>query len=176
MTKKIVLKPNHLALGGVFFTLMLAPRVVSYVHHQFEQELQQQEAATQAATLAAAEQPAPSQIGSERISETVLTRATYLLGKGRESGDVQSFIDGQYKAVNDQLWDLKQRIGVFDGNAEAFTQLTNLSAEQQAIELVQFWLANPEYVHTAQGMSLDVQTAVQPASNKPEVDYANVQP
>ncbi|HEY9881480.1 MAG TPA: hypothetical protein V6D29_23705 [Leptolyngbyaceae cyanobacterium] len=174
MTRKIPLKPKHLALGGVFLTLVTAPRVISYTRHQFQQELQRQEATAQPNSPTS---PQPSQIGAGRISEAVLTRATYLIGKGRESGNVQGFIDERYKAVNDSLWDLKQQVGAFDGDAAAFGQLTNLSAEQQAIELAQFWLEFPQYMHTAQGMSLNVDPVAQGVpTDSAEVDYANVQP
>ncbi|HEY9738349.1 MAG TPA: hypothetical protein V6D06_18780 [Trichocoleus sp.] len=173
-SKKIALKPKHLALGGIFLTLALGPRVLNYVRTQVEAEVTA--AQQNAATLVADGEPVPkpSQLGSGRIRESVLTRATYLLKKGRESGDVEKFITERYKAVNDQLWELNQQLGVFDGQAEGFAQLTNLSAEQQAIELVQFWLQFPEYVHTASGMSVNVQPAG--TSQEPEVDYANVTP
>ncbi|HEY9879433.1 MAG TPA: hypothetical protein V6D29_13335 [Leptolyngbyaceae cyanobacterium] len=175
MTRKIPLKPKHLALGGVFLTLVTAPRVVNYTRHQFQQELQRQEAAVTPTSNTPS--PQPSQIGAGRISEAVLTRATYLISKGRESGNVQGFIEERYQAVNNALWDLKQKVGAFDGDASAFGQLTNLSAEQQAIELAQFWLEFPQYMHTAQGMSLNVQPLAEGvATNQPEVDYANVQP
>ncbi|HEY9737564.1 MAG TPA: hypothetical protein V6D06_14820 [Trichocoleus sp.] len=173
MTKKIALKPKQLAAGGIFLALVLTPRILGYLQSRIQAEVA---AAQETATLASDTAPTtmPSQIGAGRISQAVLTRATFLLNRGRESGDVETFITERYKAVNDELWELGQQVGVFDGQAEAFARLANLSAEQQAVELVQFWLQNPDQVHSASGMAIQVQPAG--TTQQPEVNYADVQP
>ena len=103
-----------------------------------------------------------------------IVRANYLLDKGRESGDVSAFIHDHYQTVSAELQRLEQSSGVFDGEAAIFAQVANLSAEQQALELVQFWLEHPNQVRTVAGMQLSPMTPQQ--ADAREVDYANLQP
>lgn len=165
--KRLKLRLHHLGIVGAFLCLWLGPSLIEQLQAHFQAEL-----AAQKAETAGEPHPLPSQQGSDRFLESVLVRANYLLGKGREDGDVEVFIAHHYENVTAELTALKQRAGVFDGDAAIFARITNLSAEQQALELVQFWLTHPEQVKTVAGMRL---SPGHPDITQ-EVDYAHVQP
>ncbi|MEM9005747.1 MAG: hypothetical protein AAGE59_19760 [Cyanobacteria bacterium P01_F01_bin.86] len=164
------LRFSHLSLVGAFLGLWLAPDWLAQMTSQLQTELETQQAAAEPAPIP----PEPSQLGSDRFLESVLVRANYLLDKGRESGDVSAFIHDHYQTVSTELQGLEQSSGVFDGEAAIFAQVANLSAEQQALELVQFWLEHPDQVRTVAGMQLSPMNPQQ--ANAREVDYANLQP
>ena len=168
--KRFRLRLSHLAVMGGFLGLWMIPGLAEQMRVQFQSELEAQ----QAETATVRTPPQPSQIGSDRFLESVLVRANYLLDKGREKGDVSDFVNSHYQTVSTELQALEQSSGVFDGDAAIFAQVSNLSAEQQALELVQFWLEHPEHVRTASGMPLSPVT--QSADSATEVDYANIQP
>ncbi|MEL6137708.1 MAG: hypothetical protein AAFR42_09915 [Cyanobacteria bacterium J06628_6] len=164
------LRLSHLSLVGAFFGLWLAPDWLAQMTSQLQTELETQQAAAEPVPIP----PQPSQLGSDRFLESVLVRANYLLDKGRESGDVSAFIHDHYQTVSAELQTLEQSSGVFDGEAAIFAQVANLSAEQQALELVQFWLEHPDQVRTVAGMQLSPMNSQQ--ADAREVDYANLEP
>lgn len=167
---KFKLRLNHLGIAGAFFGLWLAPGFIEQMQTQVQTELESQQAAAEPEAAL----PEPSQMGSDRFLESALVRANYLMDKGREVGDVEGFIHNHYQAVNADLQTLEQSSGVFDGEAAIFAQVANLSAEQQALELVQFWLEHPDQVRTVAGMQLAPMNPQQ--ADAKEVDYANLQP
>ena len=171
MTKsKFKLHFNHLGIAGAFIGLWLAPGLIEQMHAHVQAELESQQAGAEPAVAL----PHPSQLGSDRFLESVLVRANYLLDQGRESGDVSTFIHDHYQTVSAELQTVEQSSGVFDGEAAIFAQVANLSAEQQALELVQFWLEHPDQVRTVAGMQLSPMNPQQ--ADAREVDYANLQP
>lgn len=167
---KLRLKVSHLSLLGGFLALWLVPGFIEQIKEQTAAEIEAQQAAVTPEPVL----PEPSQIGSDRFLESVLVRANYLLDKGRESGDVSTFIHDHYQTVSAELKALEQSSGVFDGDASIFARVANLSAEQQALELVQFWLEHPDQVRTVAGMQLS--PFQQSTDEVLEVDYANIQP
>lgn len=176
--KKIPFKGQYLELIAVFTILVIAPMVWARFRSSAEAEIarQQAEAEAVAELVADVDVASPSQTGAQMVSDAILTRATYLLRTGRDSGvGVERFINAQYQSVNDQLWDISTQEGVFDGDAEVFAKVSNLGAERQALELVKFWLANPDAVHTANGMVIDAWPNDDDSFIE-EGSYANISP
>lgn len=78
------------------------------------------------------------------IAAGIYSRAHYLLGKGRESGNAAQWLA---KYQNDVAWELtetQQAKGLFTGEAALFELGTNRAAELAAVSTALLWLEHPE--------------------------------
>lgn len=88
-------------------------------------------------------QPALSLIADDELGASIQVRATYLLGKGRDSGNARQWLDEYQNSVQWELNHFREGIGTFDGEADHFGQKVNWEAELAATELALHWIANP---------------------------------
>ncbi len=79
-----------------------------------------------------------------QLAKVIDTRATYLLGVFQQKEvAIDAAIEHQ-SAIAAQIVQLQSNKGVFQGDAEGFAKLTNLTAEHAATTLVIHWLEEPQ--------------------------------
>lgn len=78
------------------------------------------------------------------LTSAIEVRASFLLNKFRDTEDVIASAEGYQLQVIQHLTQTQNKLGLFEGDAELFAKLSNQYSELLAIELVLFWLNNPQ--------------------------------
>lgn len=129
-TNKIPIKLGSFTPLLVFAVLLLGPMLRSEFGQSFQDEVdrQQEEKRQQESAEVSDVEPTPSQTGTNMLMESIVVRATELveIGRADELG-VNDFLEMHYERINNELWDLKNQTGVFDGDAETFNRVANSS-------------------------------------------------
>lgn len=89
------------------------------------------------------------------LAGVIDVRATYLLTKFRESGNALQNAENYQIQLTQRVTETQSRLGLFDGEAVAFSELSNQYAELLAVETVIFWLNNPQSAQTKMSIPLN---------------------
>jgi len=82
------------------------------------------------------------------IGSVIDVRATYLLDKFRRSGEALLNAESYQLELTQRVTTLQMNMGLFDGNAVDFGELSNVYSELLAVEMCIFWLRNPQSAKT----------------------------
>lgn len=86
-------------------------------------------------------------VNAHLLASSIDVRATYLLSKFRGENALQLAENYQIE-LTQRVSETQSRLGLFDGEASAFSELSNQYSELLAVETVIFWLNNPQTAKT----------------------------
>lgn len=89
------------------------------------------------------------------LADTIDVRATYLLDKFRQSGNALQNAESYQIELTQRVTETQSNLGLFDGEAIAFSELSNVYSELLAVETVIFWLNNPQSAQTKMTIPLN---------------------